>query len=67
MKQHAASVSKTAKDIERVGQEVKNLETHLEATGSLRTADVVQNQLNDVSTNLCVTSSLFPIPLCPVH
>lgn len=55
MKQHAASVSKTIKDIERVSQEVKNLETDLEATGSSRTAEDVQNQLNDVSANLCVT------------
>ena len=53
MKQHAASVSKAIKDIERVGQEVKNLETDLEATGSSRTAEDVQSQLNDVSANLC--------------
>ena len=52
MRQHAANVSKIIKDIERVSQEVKNLETDLEATGSSRTADDVQNQLNDVSTNL---------------
>lgn len=55
MKQHAASVSKTIKDIERVGQEIKNLETDLEATGSSRTAEDVQSQLNDVSANLCVS------------
>lgn len=60
MKQHAASVSKATKDIERVGQEIKNLETDLEATGSSRTADDVQNQLNDVSANLCVTPLLIP-------
>ena len=59
MKQHAASVSKTAKDIERVIQEVKNLETDLEATGSSRTAEDVQNQLNDVSANLCVAPPYF--------
>ena len=52
MKQHATSVSKTIKDIERITQEVKNLETDLEATGSSRTAEDVQNQLNDVSANL---------------
>jgi len=66
MKQHAASVSKTTKDIERVGQEVKNLETDLEATGSSRTADDVQNQLNEVSANLCVAPSLFPVPVSGV-
>jgi DNA repair protein RAD50 len=54
MKQHSTNVSKTIKDIERINQEVKNLETDLEATGSTRTADDVQNQLNEVSTNLCV-------------
>jgi DNA repair protein RAD50 len=56
MRQHAVNVSKIIKDIERVSQEVKNLETDLEATGSSRTADDVQNQLNDVSTNLYVVS-----------
>jgi DNA repair protein RAD50 len=59
MKQHAASVSKAIKDIERVSQEVKNLETDLEATGSSRTADDVQSQLNDVSVNLSVVPSCF--------
>lgn len=52
LKQYAANVSKAIKDIERVSQEVKNLETDLEATGSSRTAEDVQNQLNDVSANL---------------
>jgi len=59
MRQHAASVSKTIKDIERIGQEVKNLETDLEATGSSRTAEDVQSQLNDVSANLFVVPSHF--------
>ena len=59
MKQHAANVSKAIKDIERVGQEVKNLETDLEATGSSRTAEDVQSQLNDVSANLFVVHSCF--------
>ena len=54
MKHHSANVSKATKDIERISQEVKNLETDLEATGSTRTADDVQNQLNEVSANLCV-------------
>ena len=60
LKQHAASVSKAIKDIERVSQEVKNLETDLEATGSSRTAEDVQNQLNDVSANLYVIPFCFP-------
>lgn len=59
MKQHAANVSKVTKDIERIGQEVKNLETDLEATGSSRTAEDVQSLLNEVSTNLSVVSFLF--------
>lgn len=57
MKQHSASVSRAIKDIERITQEVKNLKTDLEATGSSRTADDVQNQLNEVSANLCVLPS----------
>jgi len=63
MKQHAANVSKAIRDIERVSQEVKNLETDLEATGSLRSAEDVQNQLNDVSANLCV----IHCPLCYIQ
>lgn len=59
IKQHAATISKAIKDIERIGQEVKNLETDLEATGSSRTAEDVQSQLNDVSTSLSVNLSLF--------
>ena len=59
MKQHSVSVSRAIKDIERISQEVKNLETDLEATGSSRTADDVQNQLNEVSANLCVFPSRF--------
>ena len=55
MKQHATNVSKLVKDIERIGQEVKNLETDLEATGSSRTAEDVQSLLNEVSTNLSVS------------
>lgn len=60
MKQHAANVSKAIKDIERIGQEVKNLETDLEATGSSRTAEDVQSVLNEVSANLSVVSFRFP-------
>lgn len=59
MRQHAATVSRTIKDVERIGQEVKNLETDLEATGSSRTADDVQGQLNEVSENLSVAPSHF--------
>ena len=57
MKQHSMSVSKAIKDIERISQEVKNLETDLEATGSARTTDDVQNQLQDVSNSMCVVPS----------
>ena len=59
MRQHAATVSRTIKDIERIDQEVKNLETDLEATGSSRTAEDVQGQLNEVSENLSVAPSHF--------
>ena len=59
MKQHAANVSKAIKDVERIGQEVKNLETDLEATGSSKTAEDVQGVLNEVSANLSVVSFRF--------
>ena len=59
MKQHAANVSKALRDVERIGQEVKGLETDLEATGSSRTAEDVRTILNEVSANLSVVSFRF--------
>ena len=64
MKNHSANVSKATKDIERISQEVKNLETDLEATGSSRTADDVQNQLNEVTANLYVPFRFLDHHIC---
>jgi DNA repair protein RAD50 len=58
MKQHASAVSKNLKDIERLSHEIGNLETDLEATGSVKTADDVQQELNDLSSKL---SAVFHI------
>ena len=61
LKQHAANVSKAIKDVERFGQEVKDLETSLEATGSSKTAGDVQIILNEVSATLSVLSFRFRV------
>jgi DNA repair protein RAD50 len=58
MKQHASAVSKALKDVERLLQEISNLETDLEATGSIKTADDVQQELNDLSSQLLVISPM---------
>ena len=59
MKQHAGTVTKVLKDVERLNQEIGNLETDLEATGSTKTADDVQVELDDLSTKLCAPRSFL--------
>ena len=55
MRQHAASVSRAQKDIERIKLAIADLESSLsDANGSARTADDVQQELDRVSSDLCV-------------
>lgn len=52
LKDHAKTVSRLQREAERAEQEVSNLESDLSATGSTKTADNVQEELNDLSTEL---------------
>jgi DNA repair protein RAD50 len=52
MKQHAGHVSRTHKEIDRIQQEIKNIEAELLDTGSVRTADDVQVELDALSGQL---------------
>lgn len=61
MRQHAASVSKAQKDIQRLKQEIAALESDLVATGSTKTADDVQRELDQVKDELCVCLRRFKL------
>ena len=52
LKQQAAHVSRSQKDVDRLQQEIASIEEELKATGSTRTADDVQEELDDLSTKL---------------
>jgi hypothetical protein len=54
MKPHASAVSRISKDIERLTQEIRNLETDLESTGSSKTPDSVQEELDNLIVTLYV-------------
>lgn len=56
MKPHASLVSRTLKDVERLTKEIKNLETDLEATGSVKTPDGVQQELDTLTATLYVSA-----------
>lgn len=59
MKQHAAMMTKTLKDIDRASQDVKTIESDLATTGSTKTADDVQIELDSISNEL----SVLPTPI----
>jgi DNA repair protein RAD50 len=50
MKQHAINVARTKKEADRLQEEISSLETELRVTGSTKTADEVQVEL-DLLTN----------------
>ncbi|KAF9463040.1 hypothetical protein BDZ94DRAFT_1362864 [Collybia nuda] len=52
LKDHAKTVARLQREVERAEQEVSNLEGDLLATGSTKTADNVQEELNDLSSDL---------------
>lgn len=63
MRQHATSVSKAQKDIQRLKQEIAALESDLVATGSTKTADDVRRELDQVKDELCICLFCFCIVL----
>lgn len=54
MKQHAAQIARTEKDIERLQKEIKELEEELRSTGSVKTTDEVQVELDILDGEMLV-------------
>jgi DNA repair protein RAD50 len=52
MKQHATHVSRTQKELDRLKNEIATIEHDLSATGSTKTADDVQAELDTLSGNM---------------
>ena len=52
LKEHASNVSRTQKELERLKQEIASIENDLLATGSTKTADDVQAELDALTENL---------------
>lgn len=54
MKQHAISMTKLKSELERLADEVGRLEESLSSTGSVKTTDEVQAELNSTTFEMCV-------------
>lgn len=52
LRDHSKTISRLQREIERAGQEAKDLESDLSTTGSTRTADDVQEELDRLSGEL---------------
>lgn len=52
LKQHASTVSRTQKEIETSKEEMVTLETELAATGSTRTIDDVQQEIDNLTADM---------------
>jgi hypothetical protein len=64
MKQHAGHVTRTQLEANRLQDEISNLETELLATGSTKTADDVQAELDALASDMYVFQlSLFQLVL----
>jgi DNA repair protein RAD50 len=54
LKQSASTVSRNQNENERLKSEIKKLETELAATGTAKTGDDVQRELDVLSNEMCV-------------
>jgi DNA repair protein RAD50 len=52
LKQHAAAITKNQSEIGRLTTEIANLEEELSSTGSSKTADDVQTELDALSNEM---------------
>jgi DNA repair protein RAD50 len=52
LKQNVSTVSRLKKEIERAEKEVSDLETDLSLSGSTKTVDDVQAELNEITSRL---------------
>ncbi|KAG0695286.1 hypothetical protein DFH29DRAFT_1005625 [Suillus ampliporus] len=55
LKQSVFTVSRNQSDMERLTSEIRNLEAELAATGSAKTGDDVQRELDVLSNEMCTT------------
>lgn len=65
LKQHVITILRLQKELERSSQETVSLESDLSSTGSTKTADDVQAELDILSGELYVLICRSPIPLMP--
>lgn len=54
LRQHAETVSRLRKEIDRAKQDISNLEEGLSSSGSTKTADEVQAELDTIGAELWV-------------
>ena len=52
LKTHAALVTRAHRDVERLTKEIGDLETELQSSGSTRTPDDVQTEVDEVSAKM---------------
>ena len=52
MKHHATNVARTQKETDRLRDEISSLESELKSTGSTKTADEVEAELDAVAGDL---------------
>lgn len=55
LKQHSANISDTQKSVDQTTKEISNLETELSATGSTKTTDDVQIELDKLAGEMYVS------------
>jgi DNA repair protein RAD50 len=60
----AGHVSRTEKEVRRLTQEISNLEQDLSVTGSIKTADDVQTELEELSGDMYARSYFLFFCVC---
>ncbi len=65
LKEYANNVSRLQKEIERLNGDIKFLESELMSTGSTKTADDVQAEIDAISADMYVRSRLAIVVVFP--
>ena len=55
LKQYATNATRNLNEIERLQSEVKNLESELLETGSTKTSEDIQSELDALTLEMCVS------------
>jgi DNA repair protein RAD50 len=61
MKHHATNVARTQKETDRLRDEISSLESELKSTGSTKTADEVEAELDAVAGDLYALPCNLPL------